>query len=64
MLNPVREVGMAPNIADLVGLDPSDPGVRREHAAVARDMDVIEALVERSGRRRYHVPDRRQGLTV
>ncbi|MFV2195157.1 helix-turn-helix domain-containing protein [Nocardiopsis sp. LOL_012] len=37
---------MDQNIADLLGIDPADPEVQREQAAVARDMDLIKALVE------------------
>ncbi|MFF3440861.1 helix-turn-helix domain-containing protein [Streptosporangium sp. NPDC002721] len=37
---------MDPNVAELLGIDLSDPGVRRENAAIDRDMRLIESLVE------------------
>ncbi|GAA0825599.1 hypothetical protein GCM10009525_18860 [Streptosporangium amethystogenes subsp. fukuiense] len=36
---------MDQHIADLLGIDLDDPAVRRESAAIERDMQLIEALV-------------------
>lgn len=37
---------MDPQVAELLGIDLSDPDVRRENAAIDRDMRLIESLVE------------------
>jgi transcriptional regulator with XRE-family HTH domain len=37
---------MDPHIAELLGIDITDPEVRREAEAVARDMNLIETLVK------------------
>jgi transcriptional regulator with XRE-family HTH domain len=37
---------MDPDIAELLGIDIEDPDVRREAAAVERDMNLIETLVK------------------
>ena len=37
---------MDPNVAELLGIDLSDPDIQRENAAIDRDMRLIESLVE------------------
>ncbi|MDH2425800.1 helix-turn-helix transcriptional regulator [Sphaerisporangium sp. TRM90804] len=37
---------MDPNIAELLGIDLSDPDVQQENAAIDRDMRLIEQLVQ------------------